>query len=213
MNDRRGADKPPPTVRGAVRNLRHIATTSLILHNSHFVSIAAVNGACAGAGLSWACACDIRLASENALFRGGFLTAGLSGDFGGSWTLPRIVGPAKAREIYILNEKIRAQEALRIGLVSKVIAARGNAFQAAVQKIAQRLANEAPLALLRIKANFLDSDKNTSFAEHLDVETERHAKCGYHPDAMEAGKAFLSKRKPKFSNVGENRSSWEMSRL
>ena len=208
-----GSDKPPPTVRGAVRNLRHIATTSLILHNSHFVSIAAVNGACAGAGLSWACACDIRLAAENALFRGGFLTAGLSGDFGGSWTLPRIVGPAKAREIYILNEKIRAQEALRIGLVSKVIPSRGNAFQAAVQKIAQRLANEAPLALLRIKANFLDSDRNTSFSEHLDVETERHAKCGYHPDAAEAGKAVLSKRKPKFSNVGENRSSWEMSRL
>ena len=51
----KGADKPPPTVRGAVRNLRHIATTSLILHNSHFVSVAAVNGACAGAGLSWAC--------------------------------------------------------------------------------------------------------------------------------------------------------------
>jgi 2-(1,2-epoxy-1,2-dihydrophenyl)acetyl-CoA isomerase len=144
------------------------------------------------------------------------------------------VGPAKAREIYILNEKIRAKEALRIGLVSKVIPARGNAFQVQVQQIAQRLANEAPLALLRIKvcndvvccccisnltrhthtqANFLDSDKNTSFSEHLDVETERHAKCGYHPDAMEAGKAFLSKRKPKFSNIGENRNKWEMSRL
>ena len=65
--------------------------------------------------------------------------------------MPRIVGPAKAREIYILNEKIRAKEALRIGLVSKVIPARGNAFQVQVQQIAQRLANEAPLALLRIK--------------------------------------------------------------
>lgn len=57
--------------------------TSQVLRNSHFISIAAVNGACAGAGLSWACACDLRVASETALFRSGFLTAGLSGDFGG----------------------------------------------------------------------------------------------------------------------------------
>ena len=79
-----GADRPPPTVRGAVRNLRATMTSSQLLRDSHFVSIAAVNGAVAGAGLSWASACDLRLAADNAVFRAGFLTAGLSGDFGGT---------------------------------------------------------------------------------------------------------------------------------
>ncbi len=206
-----GPGKPPPTTLAAVHNLRQIMVSSELLRNSHFVTIAAVNGACAGAGLSWACACDLRIAAENALFRAGFLTAGLSGDFGGTWTLPRVVGPAKAREMYFLNAKVRAEEARHIGLVSKVLPFRGAAFQAACHEVAQALAAAPPLALKRIKANFLDADRLT-FAEHLDVEAERHARCGYHPDAAEAGSAFLAKRKPAFRGLGM-RQPWEMSKL
>lgn len=78
------------TATGAIRNLRNSMASAVLLRSSHFVSIAAVNGACAGAGLSWACACDIRVASATALFRAGFVTAGLSGDFGGTWTVSRV---------------------------------------------------------------------------------------------------------------------------
>lgn len=204
-----GPDKPPPTSAGAVHTLRQAMVSSQLLRDSHFVSIAAVNGACAGAGLSWAAACDLRMASENALFRAGFLTAGLSGDFGGTWTLPRIVGAAKAREMYLLNEKVRSAEALRIGLVSKVFPAAE--FQAAVDKAAQMLASAPPLALKRIKANFNDADR-FSFAEHLDLEAERHTRCGYHPDAAEAGNSFIAKKTPSFLGL-QQRELWEMSKL
>ena len=211
MRQAGGANKPPPTVRGAVSNLRTMMSSSQLLRDSHFVSIAAVNGACAGAGLSWACACDIRIGSDNSLFRAGFLTAGLSGDFGGTWLLPRIVGPAKAREMYLLNEKIKSTEAKRIGLVSKILQLRGDAFQEEVHRIAVELSRAPPLALKRIKANLIDAD-STSFAEHLDLEAERHARSGFHPDAAEAGLSFMAKRKPNFVGIKE-RDSWELSKL
>ena len=92
-----------------------------LLHEMPKVVIAAINGACAGAGLALACACDLRYAAESAAFNTAFLTAGLSGDFGGTWTLPRIVGPAKAREVYLMSEKFTAAEALRLGLVSATV--------------------------------------------------------------------------------------------
>ena len=204
-----GPDRPPPTSGGAVQTLRRAMISSQLLRGSHFVSIAAVNGACAGAGLAWAAACDLRVASDSALFRAGFLTAGLSGDFGGTWTLPRVVGAAKAREMYLLNEKVRSAEALRIGLVSKVFPAAE--FRAAVDGIAHALAAAPPLALKRIKANFNDADR-LSFAEHLDAEAERHTRCGYHPDAVEAGRAFMTKTTPTFLGLPK-RASWELSKL
>lgn len=125
--------------------------------------------------------------------------------------MPRIVGPAKARELCLLNEKVPADEACRIGLASKVIPARGSAFKEQVHKIAKTLAASAPLALKRVKANLIDADGN-SFAEHLDVEAERHAKCGFHPDAAEAGLAFMQKRAGEFVGVGQQK-PWVASRL
>merc|ERR1712190_24254 len=110
----------PATVRAAVRNLRSGMSSSDLLRNMDKPTIAAVNGACAGAGFAWACACDLRFAAESAVFRSAFASAGLSGDYGGTWTLPRIVGPAKARELYMLNKKVGANEAKAIGLVSDV---------------------------------------------------------------------------------------------
>ena len=68
------------------------------------VTIAAVNGPCAGAGLSWACACDLRIAAGSAVFRTAFLSAGLTGDFGGTWSLTRLVGAGRARHLFFLNE-------------------------------------------------------------------------------------------------------------
>ena len=105
--------------------LRSFMETSQMLREMPKITIAAINGACAGAGMSWACAADLRYAAESAKFLTAFGTAGLSGDFGGTWTLPRIVGPAKARELYLLGDIIDAQEALRLNLVSGVFPRRG----------------------------------------------------------------------------------------
>ncbi len=182
-------DPLPPTVTGAARALRSGMTTSQLLREMPKPTIAAINGACAGAGLSWACACDLRFAAETSVFRTAFLTAGLSGDYGASWTLPRIVTPAKARELFLLNPKVSAADALAMGLVSAVF--KQSEFLPRVLAIANELALAPPLALSRIKANLLDADRELSFCQHLDIEADRHARSAFHPDAAEAGTAFM----------------------
>jgi len=179
----------------SIANLRHHMRTSELLHGMPKVTIAAINGACAGAGLAWACACDLRYAASSAMFNTAFMTAGLSGDFGGTWTLPRIVGPAKARELYLLAEKFTAQEAQRIGLVSAVVD--DGELSGFVRERAARIAAFAPLTLRAIKANLNDA-MDGGFAEQLDREADRHVRCARTEDAGEAARAFLEKRRPVF---------------
>ena len=93
---------------------------SAILHEAPLVTVAAIRGACAGAGLGWASACDLRICDETARFNVAFLDVGMSGDMAGTWFLPRIVGAAKARELYFLPGKFDGAEAARIGLVNRV---------------------------------------------------------------------------------------------
>jgi len=206
----RAGAKVPPTVSQAVRNLRVGMYSSDMLRSMDKPTVAAVNGACAGAGFSWACACDLRFAASSAVFRTAFASAGLSGDYGGTWTLPRIVGPAKARELYLLNKKVSAQEAKAIGLVSDVFP--DGEFMARVMEEARAMAALPPLALKRIKQNLLDADRLVSFSEALDAEAERHARTAYHPDAAEAGRAFMQKRPGSFVGTGR-RQPWERSKL
>ena len=175
--------------------LRHAMRTSQLLREMPKATIARINGACAGAGLAWACACDLRYCADTAVFNTAFMTAGLSGDFGGTWTLPRIVGHAKAVELYVLAEKFGADEAERIGLVSKSVPAAE--LDAHVRRVAERLAAFAPLTLAAVKANLADSPY-TSFTEQLDREAVRHIRCGLTEDAREAAAAFLEKRAPVF---------------
>lgn len=183
------------TPEAAAARLREHMRTSEMLRSMPKATIAAINGACAGAGLAWACACDIRYCAESAKFNTAFMTAGLSGDFGGTWTLPRIVGPAKARELYLLAEKFDAAEALRIGLVSAVVP--DDYLMPFVRERAVRLAGFAPLTLKAIKQNLNDSP-DLDFAQQLDREAERHVRCAYTEDAREAARAFLEKRPPVF---------------
>jgi 2-(1,2-epoxy-1,2-dihydrophenyl)acetyl-CoA isomerase len=100
--------------------LRRSTEAARLLHKMAKPTIAMINGPCAGAGLSLAGACDIRIAGESAMLTSAFARAGLSGDYGGSWFWTRILGTAKARELYMLSEKIDARQALAAGMVAAV---------------------------------------------------------------------------------------------
>jgi 2-(1,2-epoxy-1,2-dihydrophenyl)acetyl-CoA isomerase len=168
---------------------------TVMLHEMSAVTIAAIRGACAGAGFGWACACDFRVASETARFNNAFLDVGVAGDMGGPWTLPRIVGAAKARELCFLPGKFDAAEALRIGLVSRVSA--DDRFEADLQALTERLARAAPLALATLKANFVAAEK-MGFADYIALESEKHVRLFQSEDTREAFKAFVEKRPPVF---------------
>lgn len=180
----------------AESQLRHHVRASEILREGRAVSIAAVNGPAAGAGFSLAAACDLRLLTDNAVFRSAFLTAAMSGDFGLSWSLTHLVGGAKARSILLLNERISASDALTIGLASRVFPA--TEFEAGVDAIADALAAGPPLAIAGIKANLKDAS-TLSFTECLRREVARHVATAFSADVAEAGQAFLSKRAPQFT--------------
>ena len=169
--------------------------TAELLHEMPKPTIAAINGACAGAGLSLACACDLRYASASAVFNTAFLNVGLSGDFGGTWTLTRIVGTARARAAYLLAERFDADEAHRIGLVSEVLG--DEELGDHVRGVAERLATQPQQALRSMKANLNDA-LELSFGEALDPEAIRHIGSGRTDDAREATAAFLEKRAPVF---------------
>ena len=168
---------------------------SVILHEAPLVSIAAIRGACAGAGLGWAAACDLRICDATAKFNTAFLDVGISGDMGGPWLLPRIVGAAKARELYFLPGKFDAAEAHRIGLVSRLFAE--EAFEAELAALTDRLAASAPIALKGMKANFVDAER-MGLAEFIAAETARHQASGASEDSKEAFKAFVEKRRPVY---------------
>ena len=168
---------------------------SVILHDAPLVSIAAIRGACAGAGLGWAAACDLRVCDTTAKFNTAFLDVGISGDMGGPWLLPRILGAAKARELYFLPGKFDAAEAHRIGLVSRLFAE--DAFEAELAALTDRLAASAPIALKGMKANFVDAER-MGLAEFIAVETARHQASGASEASKEAFKAFVEKRRPVY---------------
>ena len=174
------------------------ASTSAVqrLRNLPQVTVAAINGACAGAGLSLALACDLRITHAKATFATGFLTAGVSGDFGGVWFATRLLGTARAAELYLLNERIDAKEAHRVGLVTKVVPERG--FGADVSDLVSSLLSRAPQALELMRANLRDAE-DLGLAAYLDVETERQVVTATSSDAAEAAAAFLAKRPPRFT--------------
>lgn len=170
----------------------HITT---LLHEMSKVTIAGINGACAGAGFGWACACDLRYATARASFNSAFLGVAISGDMGGPWLLPRIVGAGKARELYFMSQKFKADEAERIGLVNKVFA--DDVFRDEVRAIAQKLSKSAPLAISEMKKNFVNAE-GMPLREYIELETERHSRTGSSEDTKEAFKAFVEKRDAVF---------------
>jgi 2-(1,2-epoxy-1,2-dihydrophenyl)acetyl-CoA isomerase len=113
----------------------------------------------------------------------------------GTWFLPRIVGAAKARELYFLPGKFDAAEAARIGLVNRVTLEAE--FETELAALVDRLANASPLALRGMKANFVEQER-MGLADFIAAETARHSACGRSEDSREAFKAFVEKRKPVY---------------
>lgn len=157
--------------------------------------VAAVNGVAAGAGASLAFACDLRIAAEGASFVLGFGRIGLAPDCGATWFLPRLVGAARAAELLYLADPLSAADALRIGLVSRVVP--GDALMTEAGAIAARLAAGAPKALALTK-RALDRSLEVGLAEALDHEASLQGIAGRTADHAEGLAAFVEKRPPRF---------------
>ena len=172
--------------------------TATLLHTMGKPTIAMVRGPAAGAGLSMAVACDFRFASETAFFTSAFSRIGASGDLGCAYYLQQLVGPTKAREILMLSDKIDAAEALRIGLVSKVLPDAD--LLAETMAFARRLADGPPIALRYIKANLVAAEAFNMEA-YLDQEARNMMRCFQSEDSKEAVQAFKEKRTPLFKGI------------
>jgi len=157
--------------------------------------IASIPGPAAGAGLSLALACDLRIASENAFFTTAFAKVGFSGDYGGSYFLTRLVGAAKARELYFLSERIDAKEAERLGLVNRVVSV--DALEERTRELAERLASGPGVAYRYMKEN-LNRAVSGDVMECLDLEATHHVHTGRTHDHRAAVRAFVEKRDPTF---------------
>lgn len=170
--------------------------TSGVLFNMPKPTIAAIPGAVAGAGLSLALACDLRVAVDTAVMTTAFARVGLAGDYGGTWFLTQIVGPAKAKEMYFLPERMDMATAEGLGIMNKVVDA--DSFDATWQDMAARLAAGPPIAYRYMKEN-INRSVTGDLATTLDLEATHHRHTGTTEDHKEASRAFVDKREPTFS--------------
>ncbi|MEX1253756.1 MAG: enoyl-CoA hydratase [Dehalococcoidia bacterium] len=180
----------------AVRGLRESQLqTSYALHTMPKPTIAMVNGYAVGAGLSLALAADLRVASEQAKFGTAFRNVGLSGDYGGSYYLQRLIGAGKARELYFTAEIIEAQEALRLGMVNRVVP--HDNLEAETMALATKLAAGPTRTYARMKEN-LNLAAHADLKTLMDHEALNMRLSGMSNDSREAVRAFIEKREAKF---------------
>ncbi|MCD0485670.1 enoyl-CoA hydratase/isomerase family protein [Streptacidiphilus sp. ASG 303] len=158
-------------------------------------TVAAVNGVAAGAGASLAFACDFRIVADTAGFNTSFAGVALTADSGASWTLPRLVGHARATELLMMPRTVKAPEALEIGLATRVVPAAELA--AAARDFARRLAEGPTVALGALKES-VDFGWSHSLAEALEKEDELQTRAGASEDHAIAVRAFLAKEKPEY---------------
>jgi 2-(1,2-epoxy-1,2-dihydrophenyl)acetyl-CoA isomerase len=191
----RGRDQ---SVEDRVEGLHRAHQLPLLLRSVPKVVIAMINGPVAGAGLGLALACDLRVAGMSARFGTAFARIGYSGDYGGSWSLTRLIGTAKARELYFLADVIDAEKAAELGIVNRVVA--DDELHAETMALAQRLADGPRVALGYMKRNLFAAETE-SFQTVLDLEAEHQARCAFTEDHKEAVAAFNEKRRPVFKGV------------
>jgi 2-(1,2-epoxy-1,2-dihydrophenyl)acetyl-CoA isomerase len=180
----------------AITHLRSRMEVSRILHELPKPTIAMINGPAAGAGLALALACDLRIAGTSARLVTAFVKVGFSGDFGGSYFLTRLVGTARARELYFTGRPVAADEALTLGLVNRVVP--DDQLHDVTMELARSLAQGPQTALSLMKRN-MNCAENAGLAELLDMEAVHQVQTGRTEDHREAAKAFVEKRAPVFS--------------
>jgi 2-(1,2-epoxy-1,2-dihydrophenyl)acetyl-CoA isomerase len=166
-----------------------------LLHTMGKPTIASVRGAAAGAAVALAAACDFRMASETAVFVTAFSRIGSSGDFGISYFLTRLVGPAKARELLLLGDRIKADQALSMGLVTRVVP--DDQLEAQTSELARRLAAGPPVALRLIKQNLVAAETER-MRDVMELEARNMIRALQTDDSKEAVLAFKEKREPVF---------------
>jgi 2-(1,2-epoxy-1,2-dihydrophenyl)acetyl-CoA isomerase len=158
-------------------------------------TIAALPGAAAGAGLSLALACDLRIMSSTAIMTTAFARVGFSGDYGGTYFMTQLLGAAKARELYFLSERVSADEALSLGLANWVV--EPDELADKTLEIATRLASGPTVAYRYMKEN-LNRAMAGEIDDCLDLEVTHHVHASFTEDHREAAQAFVEKREPRF---------------
>jgi 2-(1,2-epoxy-1,2-dihydrophenyl)acetyl-CoA isomerase len=196
--DVRGMADPsrkPPTLEERQTSLRSRMEASRILHEMNKPVVAAIEGAAAGAGLSLALACDLRIVGETAKITTAFAKVGLSGDYGGTYYLTKMLGSARARELYLLSPILSGKEAHAAGMMTRVVP------DADVVKVATELATtlaQGPtITLGYIKKNINNAEKY-GLEACFDGESIHHSRSAETADHKEAASAFVQKRKPAF---------------
>ncbi len=195
MNERPPANGSGPLTAAMQRQRLGQRATSGRLWSMGKPTIAAIPGPAAGAGLALALACDLRYAVSGAVLTTAFARVAFSGDFGGTWFLTRLVGPARAKELYYFSERLSADEAAREGIVNAVFSP--EEFDREVMARARRLAAGPAIAYRYMKEN-LDRAVHADLGECMDLEVTNHFITGMTADHREATQAFVDKREPRF---------------
>ncbi|MDQ4119404.1 MAG: enoyl-CoA hydratase-related protein [Actinomycetota bacterium] len=184
-----GAERVDPERLARQRRIQR-ATTGRIYEFAKPV-VGVLPGAAAGAGLGLALACDLRIGSSRTVIVTAFASVALSGDFGVAWLLQRLVGPARARELMFLSERLDATRCRELGLVNVVV--QPDELEQASATLARRLADGPPQALQGMKRNLLTAS-GVDLGESMDAEAESHLACGVSADHRAAVRAFVAKR-------------------
>jgi len=194
------ASSGAPLARGHEARLQELIhrqeTLTLRLYDHGKPTIAALPGVAAGAGLCLALACDLRIASESTFITTGYRNIGFSGDYGGSWLLSQLVGPAKTKELYFTGRRVKADEALHLGIFNSVVP--DDQLRARVSELASDIANGPAVALDYMKKN-INHAQRSGLSESLALEADHLLRCADTPDHKEAVTAFLEKRPPLFN--------------
>ena len=195
VSDMAAAEDRPTSMEDHVDRLRRGQEFSWMLHSIPKITVAAINGYAMGAGLGIALSCDMRLASTKAKLGTAYAKVGLGGDYGITWQLTQLVGPAKAKELFVLGDILDAQEALSVGLVNRVIEHERLAEE--VAKLAGRIAHGPQISYRYMKEN-VNLAVNSDFRAILDREAFTHIRCMGTEDHREGARAFVEKRQPQF---------------
>ena len=194
-NSAKAGKNRPASIETKTNGLRASMEISKLLHECPKPTIAKVRGPAAGAGLSLALACDIRIASTTAKLTTAFAKVAASGDFGGSYFLPKLVGSAKARELYFTSAKLTADEAFTLGMVNHVYP--DDELDNAVAEMAANIASGPALAHEYMKKN-LNAAESGSLDQVFDMEAAHMVRTMMTEDHKEAAMAFVEKRAPNF---------------